>query len=295
MNNKKIAIIGYGELGMAIHRSLKNKKDLIVDVWDKKSQKEKLEGVVLSAKVIFMCVPSWCLREALMAIEEYLSEEALVICLSKGIEANTSKTVDVVLEEVFGLKRAYAVLSGPMLAEELMDGKNGFGVLASRSKKAFPVVSDIFSETNLKIEYSNDLRGVALCGVLKNIYALGLGICDGLNLGSNTKGKLTIEAISEMVEIIDLLGGKKESALNTAGAADLITTAFSNFSRNREVGEILAKTGVCCLESEGYKSTSALINILGKKSSKFPFLTAIKLIILDNADPAGSFSDLLDQ
>lgn len=280
---------------MAIHRSLKNKKDLIVDVWDKKSQKEKLEGVVSSAKVIFMCVPSWCLREALMDIKEYLSEEALVICLSKGIEANTSKTVDVVLEEVIGIKRTCAILSGPMLAEELMDGKNGFGVLASRNKKVFPVVSDIFSGTNLKVEYSNDLRGVALCGVLKNIYALGLGICDGLNLGSNTKGKLTIEAISEMVEIIDLLGGKKESVLDTAGAADLITTAFSNFSRNREVGEILAKTGVCCLESEGYKSTSALINILGKKSSKFPFLTAIKLIILDNADPAGSFSDLLDQ
>ena len=293
MDTKKIAIIGYGELGRAIHRSLKNKKDLIVDVWDKKDRKDKLEGVVSSAKAIFMCVPSWCLREALTNIKRYLSREALVVCLSKGIEADTSKTIDVVLGEALGLKRAFAILSGPMLAEELIGDKNGFAVLASKNKKAFSAVSDIFSGTNLKVEYSKDIRGVALCGVIKNIYALGLGICDGLNLGSNTKGKLAIEAISEMADIIKFLGGKKESVLNTAGAADLITTAFSNFSRNREVGEILAKTGVCCLESEGYKSTRSLINILGKKSLDLPFLTAIKLIILDNKKPADTFSHLL--
>ncbi|MHB9019716.1 MAG: NAD(P)H-dependent glycerol-3-phosphate dehydrogenase [Minisyncoccota bacterium] len=293
MENKKIAIIGYGELGRAIHRSLRNKLDLIIETWDKKDQESKLKGVVSSSEVIFLCVPSWCARVALENIKNYLSKKALVVCLSKGIEDGTFKTVDQILEEVFDSRQAFAILSGPMLAEELASNKMGFAVLASKKKKDSLVVSDIFSKTNLKVKYSNDLRGVALCGVLKNIYSLGLGICDGLNLGGNTKGKLTLEAIKEMSEIIVYLGGKKASVFSEAGIGDLISTAFSNFSRNREVGETLAKTGICCLESEGYKSVESLINLLDKKYLELPFLAAIKKIVLDNKKPADSFADLI--
>jgi glycerol-3-phosphate dehydrogenase len=75
---------------------------------------------------------------------------------------------------------------------------------------------------------------------------------------------------------------------------DLIATAFSNFSRNREVGETLAKSGICCLESEGYRSVNSVIDILGKKYLSFPFLAAIKLIVLDNKKSTDSFCDLLE-
>jgi glycerol-3-phosphate dehydrogenase len=303
MNTKKIAIIGYGELGRAIHKILENKKDLSIEIWDKKDQESKLGAAISPAEVVFICVPSWCAREALKDIKKYLAKKTLVICLSKGIEPSSAnatagkgrvlKTMDMVLEEVLGLKQPFALLSGPMLAEELMAGKNGFAVFASKSKKYFSVASDIFDKTNLKIGYSKDLRGVALCGVLKNIYALGLGICDGLNLGSNAKGKLTAEAIKEMAGIIEYLGGKKGSVLGEAGVADLIATAFSNFSRNREVGEELAKTGVCCLESEGFKSVDSIAKLLGKKADKLPFFNALKFIILENQKPIDVFKDIL--
>jgi len=303
MNNKKIAIIGYGELGRAVHKILEKKKDLSIGIWDKKDQEIKLSGVVSSAEVVFICVPSWCVREALKDIKKYLAKKTLVICLSKGIEPSSAKamagkgrvlkTMDIVLQDELSSSQRFSILSGPMLAEELMIGKNGFAVFASKNKKDFKVISDIFDKTNLRVEYSKDLKGVAWCGVLKNIYALGLGICDGLNLGSNAKGKLAGEAVKEMIEIVEYLGGKKESVLSDAGAADLIATAFSNFSRNRDVGEELGKTGVCCLESEGYKSTKSLINLLGKKYLSLPFLMAIKFIVLDNKNPASSFSDLL--
>ncbi len=313
MDTKKIAIIGYGELGIAIYRLLRNKPGLIIDVWDKRDNESKLGGIVSSVEVVFVCVPSWCAREALENIKKYLSKKTLVVCLSKGIEpadasavaktmadkkavagkGKTLKTMDLVLEEILGSKQPFAILSGPMLAEELASNKKGFAVFASKRSKYFDAVSAVFSNTGLRIKYLRDLRGVALCGVLKNIYSLGLGICDGLNLGSNTKGELALEAIKEMIEIVKYLGGKRESVLSEAGAADLIATAFSNFSRNREVGETLAKTGTCCLESEGYKSINSLINLLGKKYLEYPLLTAIKRIVLDNKKPAESFSDLL--
>jgi len=293
MNNKKIAIIGYGEIGKAIHGLLRVKTDIAVDVWDKKDQENKLSGAVISADVIFICVPSWCARAVLENIKEYLSKEALIICLSKGIDAGTSKTIDAVLEEILGLKQSFAILSGPMLAEELTGGKNGFAVLASKNKKDFSVISDIFSGTNLKIEYSKDMKGVALCGALKNIYALGLGICDGLNLGSNAKGKLAGEAVKEMAEIVKYLGGTKKSVFSAAGVADLIATAFSNFSRNREVGEELGKTGAYCLESEGFKSVNSMAKLLGKKVDKLPFFNALKFVIFENQKPEDIFKDIL--
>lgn len=289
-----IAIIGYGELGRALHSSLRNKKDLIIDVWDKKDGDGKFGGIISSADVVFICVPSWCARSAMEDIKKYLPKRSLVVCLSKGIEEETSKTADMILKEVFSWNQPLGILSGPMLAEELASNKKGFAIFASKNSKNLSIISDIFEKTNLKIKYSKDLRGVALCGVLKNIYSLGLGICDGLNLGSNTKGELTLEAIKEMIEIVEYLGGKKNSVLSEAGIGDLIATAFSNFSRNREVGETLAKTGICCLESEGYKSIYSLMGLLGKKHSEYPFLMAIRSIVLDNKKPADSFSDLFN-
>ena len=79
MDNKKIAIIGYGELGRAIHRLLRIKTDLIIDVWDKRDHESKLGGIVSSAEVVFVCVPSWCAREALENIKEHLSKKNLQI------------------------------------------------------------------------------------------------------------------------------------------------------------------------------------------------------------------------
>jgi len=293
MRNIKIAIIGYGELGKAIHRLLKNNVDLSIEIWDKKDKNGGLKDAVSLAEIVFVCVPSWCAREALEGIKIHLNKKSLVICLSKGIEDKTSKTIDLILDEVLGSKINFAILSGPMIAEELLSNKKGFAILASKNKRNFTLASAIFNHTNLIIKYSKDLRGVALCGVLKNIYALGIGICDGLNLGGNSKGALFIEAIKEMTEIVGFLGGKKESVYSYSGVGDLTTTAFSNFSRNREVGETLAKTGICCLESEGYKSMNSLIKIIGKGYIKFPFLKAIKSIILDNKKSLDAFSDLL--
>lgn len=292
MNTKKIAIIGYGELGKAIHKILENKKDLSIEIWDKKDQAGKLSGAVSLADVIFICVPSWRVREALLAIKKYLAKNALVVCLAKGIEEKTLKFMDDVLKENLLSGQPVAVLSGPMLAEELMAGKNGFAVLASKNKKDFSAIFDIFSGTNLKIEYSNDMKGVALCGVLKNIYALGLGIVDGLELGGNSEGKFLTMAITEMLEIARVLGGKRETVLSEAGAGDLITTAFSKFSRNREVGEELAKTGACCLESEGFKSVNSMAKLLGKKADKLPFFNILKSIILENQKPKKAFEKL---
>lgn len=300
----KITIIGYGEIGQAAYKLLKANKELVVEVWDKKGgqgQKSLAETVSLS-EVVFICVPSWCVREVLADIKKYLAKNALVVCLAKGIEpadAETmageekkERTMDAVLQDELSPNQPFCILSGPMLAEELSAGKKGFAVAVSKNKKDFLRLAEIFSGSNLILEYSNDLRGVALCGVLKNIYALGFGIADGLELGSNAKGKLSVLAIREMKKIVKLLGGKDKTVFGVAGIGDFVATAFSRYSRNREAGEELAKTGVCCLESEGYKSIVSIIKLIGN-ADDLPFLNALKLIILDGRAPAQVFNSLL--
>jgi glycerol-3-phosphate dehydrogenase (NAD(P)+) len=292
---KKIAIIGYGELGQAIHKLLEIRKDLIIDIWDKKGQQDQksLGDVVLDAYAVFICVPSWCVRDVALGIKKLLNEETIIICLAKGIEEKTLKTMDAVLIDELSDKQIISILSGPMLAEELMVNKMGFAVVATKNIRDFNKILFIFKETHLTIIHSSDFGGVAISGVLKNIYALGLGIVDGLKLGSNSKGDLTVMAISEMRKIIKLLGGRDKTVLGIAGLGDLIATGFSDYSRNRKTGEEMVKTGVCCLESEGYRSLASIVALLDNNIFDMPFLTALKYAIIYHKDPANIFKDIL--
>jgi glycerol-3-phosphate dehydrogenase len=229
----------------------------------------------------------------LQSIVKFLNKKSLVVCLSKGIESKTLKTMDGLMEEILPANQPYCVLSGPMLAEELEKNKKGFAVAAVKNKKDFIRLNEIFNSTNLFIGYSDDLRGVALCGVLKNIYSLGLGIIDGLELGNNVKGEFSAYAVVEMIKILKILGGKEEGVLTSAGIADLITTAFSPYSRNRKTGENLGKEGTCCLDSEGFRSIRSIIKMLGKNTAKCRFLNVLKLIILGNKRPKEAFESIL--
>ena len=294
-HTKNIAIIGYGQLGRALFKVLKCNKKLTIKTWDKKtSSKQKvLEQLVFSADVIFLCIPSWCVRDSLSSIKNFISRKTLVVCMAKGIEGESLKTMDVVLKESMHPNKHFSILNGPMLANELLKNKKGFGLLATKNKNDFNKLLEIFNKTNLHINHSDDLRGVSLCGVLKNIYTLGFGVVDALGLGNNTKGKLSTMAVNEMAEIIKYLGGKEKTALTVAGMGDLITTAFSPYSYNRKAGEDLGKTGICCLQSEGTKSINSIVKLVGKKIKETPFLGALKLIILDNKNPKIIFSKFL--
>ena len=96
--------------------------------------------------------------------------------------------MDQVLEEVLPANQDFALLGGAMIAEEIHEDLIGAGILAANKQETLTTVSELFNQTKLLLETTLDLHGVALCGVLKNVYAIGLGICDGLGLGKNTKG-----------------------------------------------------------------------------------------------------------
>ncbi len=324
----RIVIIGAGEIGGAIEGLLSGGANVLIEMWDKDdakvSNKKPLSDIVPLANFVFLCVPSWAMRDALIAILPHLGDRVIVVSLAKGITIAPTeergekrlKTTAELLEKLLPDSADYALLSGPMIAEELMHGAVSVGVVASRDKKVFDKIEALFVDTNLRVEYSSDIYGVALMGVLKNIYAISLGIADALGLGSNFRGYLVWGAIKEMAEITKLLGepellkatssggpalrqlfenqGKQgEVALGLAGLGDLVTTGFSPHSRNRQVGDRLVKTGESSLKSEGLASLPLIVELLGKNVNNFPILRALEEVVIQNRNAKITFTTLI--
>ena len=270
----RVAIVGAGALGQSLAHLLREKKSVRASLYDKEAGKVPdqgtLEETVSGASVILFCVPSWAFRGALEEAGRFLSDGALAVALSKGLEEHSLKTMDAICDEALPPKAPWALLSGPMLARELTEGLAGSGVVASRSREPLRTLRKIFRGTPLSLSYSADARGVALCGVLKNIYSFGIGMADGLRLGNNAKGILVFRALDEMIKLVAKLGGKRSTVSGLAGIGDFVATCFSPFSRNRMAGESIGETGACSFTSEGSYSLAAFEELLRREEVNIP-------------------------
>lgn len=272
----QVVIIGAGEIGKALGKVIE--KNAQVFLWDKNPERvegqKPLEEIIPQADFLFLCVPSWAVLPALEEVKKHLTEKTTIISLTKGLVEGGKTMADV---------HEGGILGGPLLAEELMKGEAGYGVLGAR-REIFDKTAPLFADTDITLEYSEDRQGVALAGVLKNVYALALGMAEGLDLGDNTLGHLATQALKEMREITEILGGEKETILGNAGLADFIATSFSHYSANRETGEKIVKGEVGNLKSEGLVSLPILLKILEGKTDQFPLLQALKNIIIDKKE-----------
>ena len=295
--NSSVVIVGVGEMGSALGGILK-KKEIKVDFWDKSIDlvmgQKALAEIIPSVDFLFFCVPSSAMTEAVKSVLPFLSQRTIIISLAKGIEEASKDTMDKLLEKLLPDNQNFAVLGGPMLAEELSKGMGGVAVVGTKNKINFEKLSGLFENTNLSLEYSGEVRSVALASVLKNIYAIGLGIADGLEWGENQKGWLISKSVQEMAELMTLLGGKQELIYSPAGLGDLIATGYSSYSSNRKVGEAVAKTGEH-LVSEGSKSLPFILGSITGKESEFKILPALNKILLENQNAKIIFGQFFQQ
>ncbi|HQA95888.1 MAG TPA: NAD(P)-binding domain-containing protein [Candidatus Colwellbacteria bacterium] len=290
---EQITIIGAGQIGQAVGRVLIN-KEYHVEFWDsapgKVKNQSQLEDIVPDSELIFLCVPSRALRQAIASVRPYLSSKNILVCFSKGMEADTSNFSHETIEGTASVT-PYALFGGPMIAETLDRG--GAGCVASKSEDVFKKISMAFDRSPVRVDYSRDVLGVAACGVLKNIYALGLGISDGLGLGENIRGWLASAAIKEMEGIVTLLGGEAKTSQSIAGTGDFLATAYSLNSDNRQTGEALVKTGKLNAASESVASIGPMTRRIGNKVADFKFFHKISEISLAGEKPEIGIKEFL--
>jgi len=291
-----VSFIGAGEIGGAIS-SLVLHSGVSVEQWDADPKKvpnqKSLKDVVSNADVLFFCVPSWILRVAVKPITSFLPKKTLCVFVSKGIEEKTHLYIDQLAKKILPKNQPFALLSGPMLAEELIAGKGGSALVASNNRKTFVTLQSIFSCTGLRLEFTNDVRSVAVSGVLKNIYAISLGIAAGLNWGDNRKGWLCASVISEMSQILKMQKTNSLFAYRQSGLADLIATGFSQYSSNQTLGRELVEKSHCERKSEGCISLPSLVKQIGVKRMKMlPVLSSLDRIIIKGKDTKKEFETL---
>lgn len=186
-------------------------------------------------------VPSVGFRDTLTLLKPLANTNLRITCASKGLDTETGQLLGSVVEDVFGKDRPFAVLSGPSFAREVAAGLPCAVVIASHHPAFLTELSQRFNSPIFRIYTSDDVIGVEVGGVTKNVVAIATGISDGMELGSNARSALITRGLAEIMRLGLKLGGKLETFVGLSGLGDLILTCSDNQSRNRRLGLALGQ------------------------------------------------------
>ncbi len=251
---------------------------------------------------VLFAVPSHTLRDNARRAAPHVPADTIVISACKGLEQGTFKRMSVVLaEELPGAASDLCVLSGPNLAHEVVRDMPCATVVASDSPDAAASAQRLLNSPTFRVYTNADVIGTELGGTLKNVMAIGAGICDGMALGANAKAGFVTRGLAEMVRLGVAAGAQAATFAGTAGFGDLIATCYSNLSRNYRVGLALAegRTLEEAIESlggqvaEGVGTTSATLVMAQALGVEAPIATATARVLFDGASPQDALLELM--
>ena len=256
---------------------------------------------VAEADIVVIAVPSSAVSETAGRIKGMLKENAVVICLSKGLDGARFMLMHEVIREKLPDCRL-CVVSGPSHAEEVARNLPTAVVAASDDEEAAKYVQRQLSCDTFRIYTSSDVVGVETAGAIKNVVALCAGVLDGMGYEDNTKAALMTRGMKEISDLGVAMGGKKTTFLGLAGFGDLIVTCTSMHSRNRRAGiligqgcsaeETLEKIGMTV---EGYATTKAAYNFAREKNVEMPIVTEMYRVLYEGKDPRDALAELLNR
>lgn len=259
---------------------------------------EALEG----ADLVLLAVPSDRLRVNARRIAGDLTSGAVVFSAAKGLELPSTMRMSQVLSEELppDFHHGIGCLSGPNLAKEIVQGKPSTTVVASNSPVAAGRAQVALLSDRFRVYTSDDLVGVELAGALKNIVALGAGICDGLEFGENAKAALITRTLAEIARLGVAAGAQPLTFAGLAGVGDVIATCASRLSRNRYVGEQLA-LGRSWPEirnsmdnvAEGVNATGAALELARQLSVEMPITETTYRILHEGLPPTDAAHELM--
>ncbi len=206
-----------------------------IDLPDELAVTHRCSQALAHADAVFFAVPSFAVRETARACAPTLAPKIPLVHLAKGLEPCSGLRVSQVLEQELPGHPLFA-LSGPSHAEEVAAGQPTAVVLAGSSTSLGKELQEQLMAPAFRVYLARDLLGVEYCGVVKNVLAVGAGISDGLGYGDNTRAALVARGLAELVRFGTALGAQQETFYGLAGLGDLVVTATSDLSRNRQVG-----------------------------------------------------------
>ncbi|HQZ88027.1 MAG TPA: NAD(P)H-dependent glycerol-3-phosphate dehydrogenase [Gammaproteobacteria bacterium] len=266
IKDSPIAVLGAGSWGTALAIALA-KNGQVVHLWDRvqplladisaiRQNARYLPDVPLpdnivicntlalaleQVKDILLVVPSHGFAEALQSVKPFLTPAHRIAWGTKGLEPETGHFLNQVAERELGAGRPYAVISGPSFAKEVAIGLPTAVTVASINQKFADELAVRFSQDSFSVYTTDDIIGVQLGGVVKNVLAVAVGISDGVQFGANARAALITRGLNEMMRLGEVLGARRETLMGLAGCGDVILTCTDNQSRNRRFGLALAE------------------------------------------------------
>lgn len=250
------------------------------------------EDALLGAEAVVMVTPSIGVRDTAVSMKPYLSESTPVVILSKGVEGGSNMLMTEVLEDVLGNRKRLAGLSGPNHAEEVSKGVPSATVVAAYDNAVGELFQDAFMTPFFRVYTNDDVVGVELAGASKNVVAIAAGMCDGLGYGDNTKATLMTRGLAEMTRLGKALGANPLTYMGLAGMGDLVVTCTSRHSRNRRLGEMVARGGTMDqfyaethMVAEGAVACVTVDELGRREGLDLPVTQAVRAVLYENASP----------
>lgn len=257
---ENIAIIGAGGYGMALgeclsltgtnHISFISRNEKIVNsINHSHTNDQYFPGRKLNPRLrancsfepikdcsaIFLAVPSHAIEECLEGCIPHLNAETLVINLAKGMSIDGG----LIYDQLEAQRKA--ALKGPTFATEMFNGLPSSLTFGSENSTDVELIDMIFHDSKITLDYTHDVRGVEYLSVLKNVYAIALGIVAGTYNSPNVDFIILTKAVKEMRAYLEHAGCDPNTIFNYCGIGDLGLTALNDLSRNRTLGLLIGK------------------------------------------------------
>lgn len=196
------------------------------------------ESILSSSEIIFLALPSSVVIPYIIRCKDQINPKAILVNLAKGFAENHETIVD---DLNSSLDNPVCSLKGPTFARELINNMPTAMTCGAYDKEIFNKLDSVFKGTTIHLDYTSDVAGVEILSILKNIYAIVIGIIDAHFNSPNLRFLVFTRAFNEMLQLVLLFGGKQETMFRYCGIGDFGLTALNDLSRNRTLGLLIGK------------------------------------------------------
>ena len=314
----KITVLGPGAWGTTLAKiaheaghavTLWGKPERLAAIADQKENTKHLPGIALpdewqleadytkavnNAEAVIIAVPSNSFRTIAKGLTNFTG---IAVSVTKGIEHETGLTMGGILHEL-APGSTVAALSGPSLAAEVARGIPTALVCASIDETSAAAIRDCFHRPTLRVYTSSDVLGVELGGALKNVVAIAAGVCDGLELGDNAKAALITRGLTEIRRFGRAAGAQPDTFNGLSCMGDLTVTCFSKQSRNRTLGERIAKGEaldkvLASATAEGHPTAKSAHVLARRLKVVTPIIDEVYAMLYEGKDVRKTVTDLM--
>lgn len=261
----KIAILGVGAYGIALGKAF-FENDNQISMWTKFQEEADIiqlkrenmnyfpgvkipkaieittdmEACMRDAKIIVIALPMGAMQDTAKTLAQYVKNEQVICIATKGIETKSNRLMsEIVFEET--KSKNIAMLAGPSFAMEFANGCEVGLTVASESSMARTSIKVCLENARIKVNLSRDMVGVEVASAIKNVFAILMGILDGMKKQDSMKAAVFALLTEDFRVILEVMGGKVQTIFTYAGLGDFFLTCMSPKSRNYTFGRYIGQ------------------------------------------------------